>query len=151
MLSTFFYTNLFNPHNVSNISNMINVGVNRKKLSENSHDQRSKNDLNLNHSTNIHDISNTIYLPPGVYYIIAWSKVDPSWGVENQGHGSTNPESYLANGRTNTEWISKQPENESKRNFVKRRNNFFSSSNSSNYNEFERKVEPKEEYERMRV
>ena len=140
-------------NNIGNNSYIEKVEIDGGNVSEASNNQRN--------STNIHDISNIIYLSPGIYYIIAWSKVDPSWGTENQGLGSTNPESYLANGRTNIEWISKQPENESKKNFAKKRNNFFSSNNDyynsssnnnniNNYNTHEKTVDAKEEYERMR-
>ena len=51
-----------------------------------------------------------IYIPPGIYWLVSWTEVDRSWGDANQGEGSSTPESYLSNARTNTDWISKQNE-----------------------------------------
>lgn len=42
----------------------------------------------------------------GVYWLVAWSMVDSGWGSSKQGHGSENPQSHLANGRTSINWTS---------------------------------------------
>ena len=52
--------------------------------------------------------SRTIHLAPGVYWVVAWSEVDSTWGKEKQGHGADTPQSYLSNARTNPDWLSTQ-------------------------------------------
>ena len=91
---------------VVKIEGIINSNVNIIKNEKNGR----KNRNNLDQTNYI--IPNIIQLIPGIYYLIAWSSVDSSWGGENQGFGSKVPESYLANGRTNTGWKSKQNEND---------------------------------------
>ena len=52
--------------------------------------------------------SRTVHLAPGVYWVVAWSEVDSTWGKEKQGHGADTPQSYLSNARTNPDWLSSQ-------------------------------------------
>jgi len=47
----------------------------------------------------------------GLYWLVAWSTVDSTWGSSKQGHGSETPQSHLANGRTNLNWKSKSDMN----------------------------------------
>jgi hypothetical protein len=51
------------------------------------------------------------YLGIGLYWLVAWSTVDSTWGSSKQGHGSETPQSHLANGRTNLNWKSKSDMN----------------------------------------
>ena len=60
------------------------------------------------HSTLFSDKGQTIYLSPGIYWVVAWSEVDSSWGKEKQGEGADTPQSYLSNARTNPQWLSSQ-------------------------------------------
>ena len=60
------------------------------------------------HSTLFSNKGQTIYLSPGMYWVVAWSEVDSSWGKEKQGEGADTPQSYLSNARTNTQWLSSQ-------------------------------------------
>ena len=60
------------------------------------------------HSTLFSDNGQTIYLTPGIYWVVAWTEVDSSWGKEKQGEGANTPQSYLSNARTNAQWLSSQ-------------------------------------------
>lgn len=58
-------------------------------------------------TTNTNDDSKAIALQPGEYWLIAWTEVDKKWGGSNQGFPvDKQPQSYLANARTNPDWIS---------------------------------------------
>jgi hypothetical protein len=62
--------------------------------------------LTTNTNTNNGD-SKTIVLQPGEYWLIAWAEVDKDWGVSGQGFPKDKqPQSYLANARTNPGWSS---------------------------------------------
>ena len=158
-----------NPKNPQMFSAVVRLSVstdnnnnrssydNNENNSSNNNDNNNNNNNDDNSNSNLLYINDIIHLDPGIYYLIAWSKVDPSWGTKNQGYGSKNPESYLANGRTNTEWISKQPESEYKKKFAKKKTSFFSfgnttayNNNNNNNNNNEKISSGKEEYDRMR-
>jgi hypothetical protein len=90
-----------NPHHPQIYSSSVSIGLKSPTATEDSVDTTAQN-------KNTASKLKTVYLPPGIYWIVSWAQVDQSWGKSDQGSGSKNPESYLANARTSTKWKSIQ-------------------------------------------
>jgi hypothetical protein len=90
-----------NPHRPQAFSSSVRIGLKSPTGIEGSEDDTAQNKNSANRLK-------TVYLPPGIYWIVSWAQVDRSWGKSDQGGGSKNPESYLANARTSTKWKSVQ-------------------------------------------
>ena len=58
-------------------------------------------------TTNMNNDKAAIVLQPGEYWLIAWAEADKEWGGSGQGFPKDKqPQSYLANARTNPDWVS---------------------------------------------
>ena len=65
------------------------------------------NTVKLTTSTNTDGDGSAITLQPGEYWLIAWTEVDKDWGASSQGFPKDKqPQSHLANARTNSGWSS---------------------------------------------